>query len=96
MAGLGCVAVKWPGVGGVEGGARLKNFGALDGKIAVLSHIKGLYKTALLKANIGRVSVVQSSVLCAYIQYRAGMVMAESIHTLLRLYTSSRYIVFDF
>jgi hypothetical protein len=70
MAGLGCVAVKWSG-GGVEGVTRLKNFGALDGKIAVLSHIKGLYKTALLKANIGRVSVVQSSVLYAYIQHRA-------------------------
>jgi len=43
MAGLECVVVKWAEGGG---GARLKNFGALDGKIAVLTHIKGLYKTA--------------------------------------------------
>jgi len=50
MAGLGCVAVKWPEGGG---GTRLKNFGELDGKIAVLAHIK----TALLKVNIGCVSV---------------------------------------
>jgi len=42
MAGLGCVALKWAEGGG---GARLKNFGALNGKIAVLAHIKGLYKT---------------------------------------------------
>lgn len=54
MTGLGCVALKW-----AEGGrgSRLKNFGALDGKIAVLAHINGLYKAAPLKVNIGCVSV---------------------------------------
>jgi hypothetical protein len=38
-------------------GARLKTFGTLDYKIAVLAHINGLYKTAPLKVNIGCVSV---------------------------------------
>jgi hypothetical protein len=68
MAGHGCFGLKWAEG---QGGARLKNFGALDGTIPVLAHVKGLHKTALLKVNIGCVSVgsVQSRVSYIYIQH---------------------------